>query len=754
MLSGNILDCYVDTKTNTMVTWLSNQGKAARILDRFEPCFYVYASPQKLYGLAASLQDIPQVKQLNFTKKKLTLGSEKTSFVLEVTPKRIGSLQRLAAMIDEWGHYNTYELFNVDCRLATRYLQSKGVFCNAQVRWDGTQFLLQDEQWAIDYPTPQYTTLFFDITRKPGVQPMEESITRIFLDDTTIEEDNEADTLLAAVQEIRRRDPDIIFTKQGDDRVLPYFHHRAQQCGIADQIHLGRDAQESIRPSKQAKSYFSYGQIVYRPAFYTLKGRAHLDMKSSFMYSESGLRGIIDISRCANISLQLQSRLGPGTSISQMQINKAVAKGYLIPWKKNMPEQPKTAWQLLVSDRGGLILSPVPGIHDDVVELDYASLYPNIMLRFNISPETMLCDCCPDSAIRVPQLGYHICEKQKGLIPEVLQPILHRRFCFKARTKNSCYDPQLYQEIQQAWKWVLIVCFGYTGYRNARYGRIECHESITAFARDIILDAVAVAEQQGYEVLHGIVDSLWVKAQSGCTDPRALSRRISEKTGVKMDVEGRYKWIVFLPSKQFDVGALNRYYGVFETGELKVRGIELRQRNTPEILRAVQREMFTVLTTAETAAEFMALIPAALDAMLHCATHVINRSVDPAECVFTTRISKEIPEYKVNTLTKAALLQLRDMGVTVAAGQSIQYVVTNERSRHYRDRVCVIESLDDDTTIDVDFYLRQIAKCVESIFVPFGFTLEELYEVLLQWKRKEEVDVSVLPRMRTIQTCL
>ena len=92
----------------------------------------------------------------------------------------------------------------------------------------------------------------------------------------------------------------------------------------------------------------------------------------------------------------------------------------------------------------------------------------SLVVVHNISPETMLCPCCPDSTKRVPQLGYHICRKQKGLLPEVLEPILRRRFCFKARAKNIQYDPATYKELQKAWKWVLVVCFGYTGYRNAR----------------------------------------------------------------------------------------------------------------------------------------------------------------------------------------------------------------------------------------------------------------------------------------------
>ena len=451
--------------------------------------------------------------------------------------------------------------------------------------------------------------------------------------------------------------------------------------------------------------------------------------------------------------MQLQSRLGPGTAISQIQVNRAMQKGYLIPWKKNMPENCKTARQLLLSDRGGLILSPSVGLHDDVVEIDFASLYPNIMLKYNISPETMLCDCCHDSYITVPQLGYHICYRTAGLLPEVLKPILFRRFCFKARTKNKKYNPAICKEIQQAWKWILIVCFGYTGYRNARFGRIECHESITAFARDILLDAVEVAEQVGYRVLHGIIDSLWVKATKKDSDPCKLSRMIGKKIGIKIDVEGHYKWIVFLPSKQFDVGALNRYYGVFKNGELKVRGIELRQRNTPDFLRDVQRNILHVLRKANNSEEFYELVPSAVETLLDSGKRIIDGINELNKLVFKNRISRYITEYKVNNLVKSALLQLRDLGIQVEPGQYVQYIVTNEHARNYKHRVCVVESITGDEQIDVDYYLRQIAKCGESLLIPFGYTLENLEELLHQLKYKGKTYGSILPRVRTDQTC-
>jgi DNA polymerase elongation subunit (family B) len=753
MLSGNILDVYPDYKRNVMVIWLIHDGRAIRIEDTYEPSFYVYAQHDRLHSLSVVLQDLPQVKQLNFTSCKTVLGSDKHKMVLEVVPKNLGSLNKLATMIDSWGGYHDYQLFNVDIRLPTRYLQSKGVFCNAHVRWDGKYFVLDDEQWSIDYEIPSFKTVYFDIKRKTkGICSFNDPISSIVINDYTIEGENESDTILSAVKYIRQVDPDIIYTVKGDSTLFPFLYHRARLHGINNQVNLSRDSarkKKHLQPVKKAKSYFSYGRIIYRPAFYTLKGRVHIDTSSSFLYGESGLRGLIDISRCSNIPLQLLSRLGPGTAISQIQVNKAMEKGFLIPWKKNMPETWKTAMSLLVSDRGGLILEPVVGLHEDIVELDFASLYPNIMLNHNISPETMLCDCCPDSPNRVPQLGYHICVRHKGLIPEVLKPILFRRFCFKARSKNKNYDKDVYSEMQQAWKWVLLVCFGYTGYRNARYGRIECHESITAFSRDILLTALEVAEHAGYEVLHGIIDSLWVKDSKGCVGPVRLSRMISERTGIRMDVEGRYKWIVFLPNKGTGVGALNRYYGLFDNGKLKVRGIELRQHNTPEFLKNIQSSMLKVFSQADNAKEFLGLIPDALDVMLNYGKQIIRGSVDPRVLVFTTRISKSVTQYKVNNLVKSALLQLRDIDINVEPGQSIHYVVTSERSREYKERVCVAELLTDSVEVDVGFYLRQIAKCGESILIPFGYTLEKLESMLQKIRYREKMNVSVLPRVRT-----
>jgi len=688
MWNGNILDTYPDHQKNVMVTWIADGKKTRKIEDSYHPSFFVYhPSNDELFHLAAQLYDLPEISVVNITQKKLQLGSEKTSMVLEVTPRYLSGIRSVASMIDSWGKYHTYQFFNVDVRLSSRYLEDRGVFCNAQVSWDGRQFLLEDEQWTIDYQPPRFSSASLQVKQHQQTLSFHQPIISIQLDDVIIEDDNEAEVLQALVVLLKEKDPDLLYTEHGDTVVFPLLHHRAHVCGIGKELVLGREPETPVHEVKPASSYFSYGRILFRPAFYTLKGRAHLDKKHLFSYGHSRLDGLIDISRCANIPLQLVSRLGPGTAISQVQVNVARRKGVLIPWKKNLPETWKNAFDLLVSDRGGLILEPQVGVYDHVVELDFSSLYPSIMYQFNISPETMLCDCCPHSTLRVPQLGYHICQRQQGLLPEVLKPVLERRFCYKARMKNKQYDTDRYEALQQAWKWILLVCFGYTGYKNARFGRIECHESITAFSRELLLRAIQISEKAGYQVLHGIVDSLWVKPQHPSLSPARLCRRIADATGVRMDVEGRYKWIVFLPSKQTGVGALNRYYGTFDTGEIKVRGVEVRQHHTPGFIREVQTAMLEVFAQADDADEMKALIPKAIQELKRFALKIIHEEVHQSSLVFTMSVSRDVEDYRVNTLVKAALLQLQDMEVMRRPGQVVRYVVIDEHAEEEKNRV-------------------------------------------------------------------
>jgi DNA polymerase elongation subunit (family B) len=202
--------------------------------------------------------------------------------------------------------------------------------------------------------------------------------------------------------------------------------------------------------------------------------------------------------------------------MSSLQFYQAFKDNILLPRNKNLPEAFKSAYELMVADRGGFVYEPKVGIHDCIGEVDFSSMYPALMVKNNISAETVLCGCCPDSKLRIPELDYNICEKRVGVVPKALKLILSKRLTYK-RLKETVKDPVLrdiYDNRQMALKWILVTCFGYLGYRNSKFGTVDGHIGVCAFGREAFLRSARMAEGDGFEVVHGIVDSLWLK--NGC----------------------------------------------------------------------------------------------------------------------------------------------------------------------------------------------------------------------------------------------
>ena len=137
--------------------------------------------------------------------------------------------------------------------------------------------------------------------------------------------------------------------------------------------------------------------------------------------------------------MQIASRSTIGKCLSSLYFYNAGKKGILVPWKPSFSETFKTFTDLLNADKGGFIFESKPGAYEKVAEFDFVSLYPNIMLKKNISSETINCDCCRyEIDNKVPGLEhlYHICKKKTGIVPLSLKTVLDRRIEYKNRKKN------------------------------------------------------------------------------------------------------------------------------------------------------------------------------------------------------------------------------------------------------------------------------------------------------------------------------
>jgi DNA polymerase elongation subunit (family B) len=734
-----ILDVYPDYARDEMVIWLKTvKGKAVRFTDAYTPSFYVSPWRQGLNNIIEELACSPMVKGITYDREKRLADGRQPGNLLRVDVARYAGLLKLAEKINALGEFSRYRLYNVDISLPLRYLFEKVVspmlLLRVERKLDSLCFEAFETPETLSYRVPELrmAEVSLRVKKEGSVAKLSdtlESITMLVEDESIVFDGGEVDALVDFAEALEEHDPDVICTQSGDSFLMPYLYHRARVNELDGEFQLGREP--SGFEVKEGKSYYSYGRVVYKPPSYHLNGRVHIDM-TRFLYRESGMHGLLDLSRFAGIPMQMLARMTPGNTITTMQLRYAYEKGILVPWKTQNPEYFKTAWKLLYSDRGGYIFDPQVGIYEDVTELDFSSMYPNIMVKFNISPETVLCRCCKNSKERVPVLGYHICEKRTGLVPNVLSPVIERRLTYKRMMREaSCEEERrIYGERQAILKWLLITSFGYQGYRNSRFGRIESHEAICAYGRELLLRAKEVAEQRGYEVLHGFVDSLWVKGKASDEELERLCKEITSEVGIDVNLEGKYRWIVFLPNKSNGAGALNRYYGVLGNGELKVRGVEMRMSNTPGIIADYQRDVLSVLAQAKGIREFYEALPMVFEILRMYISMIWNGEISPEKLVFTVAVSKELPKYRVNNFSYAALKQLKQEGVEILPGQPIRYIVTNNKSKEYNEKVRIAEAWQEKDSYDTDFYIKHLLKATESLLLPYGYTTEKLKNVL------------------------
>ena len=171
----------------------------------------------------------------------------------------------------------------------------------------------------------------------------------------------------------------------------------------------------------------------------------------------------------------------------------------VIPPKKDANKDEKYA--------GAYVKEPIPGKYDWVVSFDLNSLYPHLIMQYNISPETLVDERCPN--ISVDKIlekkndyseysNYAVCangamyrKDVKGFLPEIMEKIYDERVIFKKkmlvakqqyekkRTKDLEKEIARCNNIQMAKKIQLNSAYGAIGNNYFRYYKLENAEAIT-----------------------------------------------------------------------------------------------------------------------------------------------------------------------------------------------------------------------------------------------------------------------------------
>lgn len=731
-MTGWLFDVYPNHHGVTL--WLIDEGGLKyRLTRKFTPSFFLQLNePDRRRAERLALQCPGGVSITRTTRRELFSNMELD--VLQIHVHNPLKFRETVSLYERL--FPHFAFYTSDILPAQLFLYETDLFplafgeYSADETGELREWTLHDTKEAFEYTLPPLSVMMLKSVNSVVPPKYQRTLQlEISYEDRSyvLEQESPVEVLESLNWHLHRFDPDVLLTEYGDSALLPKLTSLAQRCRVP--LLFNRDNERGYSVSKES-SFFQYGKVIHKDGAFELRGRWHVDAENSFTLAEADLEGLFELVRVTQLCPQHQARASIGTGLSSLQLSWAHRNHILIPSKKREPEEFKPASTLLMSDRGGLIYQPPLGFHEHIAELDFVSMYPSIMVNENVSPETVNCRCCKNQ--RVPELGYTICEKRQGIIPATLRSVIAKRAYYKKKKKEfKGKNETLYRRYdrrQNSLKWMLVSCFGYLGYKNARFGKIEAHEAVNAFSREAILTAKEIAEEQGYELVHAIIDCEWLKKEGATeADYERLCRDIAAVVGIDISLEGMYEWILF-PASKMDALAptATRYAGVYRNGDSKIRGIEARRRDTPKFIKTMQAALLDQMFHAHTIQELHEILPAILDTARGYVAIIQSGKVNPMELVLRRHVTKEAEEYMNNSISAVVTKLLEETGMHVAAGEMIEYIIIDQTGKKKPEKAKPVALYAFEDGYDIEKYTDMAVEAIATLLEPLGYTTEEL----------------------------
>src|ERR687885_952863 len=140
-------------------------------------------------------------------------------------------------------------------------------------------------------------------------------------------------------------------------------------------------------------------------------------------FDQFGFSGLIERARFGFLPLGMAAKYSINRIIDSRNCFELIQRGYVIPSRAGggNHEHIRTVEQIVSGDKGGMIISPQIGLHEDVLALDYDSEYANLIVNHNLSYET----------VGGGGGGEAVNQQNKGLLPSIVERFLKRRIYFK-----------------------------------------------------------------------------------------------------------------------------------------------------------------------------------------------------------------------------------------------------------------------------------------------------------------------------------
>ncbi|NHJ84161.1 MAG: DNA-directed DNA polymerase I [Asgard group archaeon] len=555
----------------------------------------------------------------------------------------------------------------------------------------------------------------------------------------------------------------VIITFNGDNYDLPYLYYRAERLKIdrkENPIIIIRD-QCKIRNSLHFDAYRFFNQAAIKVyAFGAKYNESSLDAISQALLGEQKVElekeiGFLDCYKLAfynywdskitlelttfneSVTMRLIIMLMRITGMTFEDITRQAVSSWIRNWlfaehrRRHylipLPEEiissrgDSTTSAMIKGKKykGAIVVKPDPGIHFDVTVLDFASLYPSIIKTWNLSYETMNCnhESCKNVKM-VPDTDHWVCVKNSGLMSILIGFIRDIRVSwFKPKTKDKSLPQNtkdFYEVIQSALKVVINASYGVFGASHFPFYCPPLAEATTAIGRQAITKTIEKCNKMGISVIYGDTDSVFLE--------KPTKEQIKELIDwsdfvlkIDLDVDKTYRYLALSDRKK-------NYLGVFKDGNVDVKGLLGKKRNTPPFLKDVFNEIVHILSEIQVEEDIPSAKQKIEDIVQESYTKLKKRELNLEDVAFKVQLNKNLNQYVKTTPqhVKAAKQLVDQLNIEIGSGDLISFVKTKGP-----EGVKPVE-LADISEIDVDKYLAQMDSTLTQVLDPLGISFDKI----------------------------
>jgi len=769
-----LLDVNYEVKNGKPEVWLwgiDDSGKRVLIIDR-NFLAYFYAVVEESADSAKVVEEIekeqyPFVVKLEIVKRKFFGKSVKAIKVYckdpDVIPKYAKAFRRLEGVKD---------CLEDDIRYSMRYLIDNNVvpcgWHEIEAAEDKDTLSVQVDKiyTAKSYPklvekteVPQMKILGFSTicySREGSPKPDRNPITIISVATNRGEEKqflanedkNDKPTLEAFIRYVRNFDPDIIVGYGINGQDWPYLNERCKKVGL--HLHVDRAGTEphtsvyghvsltgrenldlsdfadefpevKVKTLENLADYLGVMKIEKRTLIENMDFADYWDDKAKReilkKFSIENTRSVMGIAEAIlDFAMQLSNLVGlpldhvgtaaVGFRVEWFLIKHAQKIGELVPKRIEQPYRPYV---------GAIVLNPEPGLHENIAVLDFKSMYPNLMITYNLSPDTYvppkeLIPAC--GVYEAPEVKHRFKKEPAGFYKEVLSYLIKVRDEIRSKMKVLSPESVEYRVLdarQKAVKVITNASYGYAGWIGARWYIKPVAEAATAWGRHTILNAIDMAKKAELKVVYGDTDSIFMKHEPEKIEK--LSKQIEEKLGLEIKPDKVYVRIFFTEAKK-------RYAGLLPDGQLDIVGLEVIRGDWATIAKNVQEKVLEIILKEQSPKKAARFVQQFI-------YDLRQKRVPYRDLIIWKTLTKPVEEYEVKASHVEVAKMLMEKGWKLAIGDKIGYVAVLGSGRLYeRVKPYMLASYEE---IDIEYYVsKQVVPAAARILESFGITEEQL----------------------------